>query len=94
MSSLLVYKLAILIIKILFFESLPLAGFQKKDLDVSIAKGDGNIQILFKMRITAWNCCYSNPKWFVEAHPFGVRFHKPQKSTNDLGLLLFKKSLQ
>jgi hypothetical protein len=30
---------------------------------------------------------YSNPKWFVEAHSFGVRFHKPQKSTNDLGLL-------
>jgi hypothetical protein len=26
---------------------------------------------------------YSNPKWFVEAHPFGVRFHKPQKSTNE-----------
>ncbi|MFN9816536.1 MAG: hypothetical protein ACK56Y_00730, partial [Pseudanabaena sp.] len=36
-----------------FFESLPLAGFQKKDLDVSIAEGDGNIQILFIMRITA-----------------------------------------
>jgi succinoglycan biosynthesis protein ExoA len=30
---------------------------------------------------------YSNPKWFVEAHPEGVRFHKPQKSTNDLGRL-------
>ena len=30
---------------------------------------------------------YSNPKWFVEAHPKGVRFHKPKKSTNDLGLL-------
>jgi hypothetical protein len=28
---------------------------------------------------------YSNPKWFVEAHPEGVRFHKPRKSTNDLG---------
>jgi hypothetical protein len=21
---------------------------------------------------------YSNPKGFVEAHPFGVRFHKPK----------------
>jgi hypothetical protein len=30
---------------------------------------------------------YSNPKWFVEVHLEGVRFHKPQKSTNDLGLL-------
>jgi hypothetical protein len=33
---------------------------------------------------------YSNPKWFVEAHPEGVHFHKPQKSTNDLGLLYVK----
>jgi len=30
---------------------------------------------------------YSNPKWFMEAHPKGVRFHKQKKSTNDLGLL-------
>ncbi|MFN7759439.1 MAG: hypothetical protein ACK5RE_02005, partial [Pseudanabaena sp.] len=25
---------------------------------------------------------YSNPKWFVEAHPEGVRVQKPQKSKN------------
>ena len=30
---------------------------------------------------------YSNPKWFVEGHPDGVSFHKPKKSTNDIGLL-------
>ncbi|WP_176453070.1 hypothetical protein [Pseudanabaena sp. SR411] len=30
---------------------------------------------------------YSNPKWFVEGHPNGVSFHKPKKSTNDIGLL-------
>ncbi len=30
---------------------------------------------------------YSNPEWFVEAHPAAVRFHKLEKSTNDLGLL-------
>jgi len=30
----------------------------------------------------------------VEAHPFGVRFHKPKKSTNDLGLLYAILSLE
>ena len=37
--------------------------------------------------IKAYNQKYSNPKWFVETHSAGVRFHKTKKSTNDLGLL-------
>jgi hypothetical protein len=53
LSSLLVYKLAILIINI-FFESLPKAGFQKKELGVSIAFGDGNTQFLIMTDVT-WN---------------------------------------
>ncbi|MFM7602230.1 MAG: hypothetical protein ACKO7R_13705, partial [Pseudanabaena sp.] len=34
-----------------FFESPPLAGFQKTDFGVSIAVGDGNTKIGFLMRI-------------------------------------------
>ncbi|BBC24689.1 hypothetical protein [Pseudanabaena sp. ABRG5-3] len=35
------------------------------DTEYKIPKGDGDLN-------------YSNPKWFVEAHPEGVRFHKPK----------------
>ncbi len=48
------------------------------------------ILTIFRFRRTDVNTLgdsYSNPKWFVEGHPIGVSFHKPKKSTNDIGLL-------
>jgi hypothetical protein len=50
----LLFLTAILIIKIVFFESPPTAGFQKKDLGVSSAFGAGNTQIVFIMRIAVF----------------------------------------
>jgi hypothetical protein len=55
-----------------FFESLPKTDFLKTDFDVSIVKGDGNIKIVFIVRIAVHRVLF-------DGHVSGAHVLKIQK---------------
>lgn len=42
------------------------------------AEKQASVTHLLQRRYSTFLLMTRNPKWFVEVHPFGVRFHKPQ----------------